>query len=212
MSQLRLYNSRWGTRYLHVLSFSSPVTGAIASAQTRTLLHHYPVKALQPELEIETVFRSEAAYEDFQVWVRNVQIDAQSNLYSPGVTLWWPQRSIYNWTGLIKGFRAGGSRGNYTPRAKFTVDLVDSMVSARTTLSSMGSEIEEIWGKNTPGGVLDGSDLSDVILAPPTPVDTTPPSDVPPASPDVIVGPVIPPPTDGGGGGMGGGGGGGGSF
>ncbi len=208
MSQLRLYSTRWGTRYLNVTSFSSPITGMIDSAQTRTLVHHFPIKALQPELEVEVVFRNENNYEDFQLWVRNVQIDAQNNAISPILTLWWPQRSIYNWTGIIKAFRAGGVRSNFMPRAKFTIDLVDSMVSSRTNLASLSSNIEEIWGKNTAGGVLDGSGLADVLIQPPTPVDDTP-TETPsfPIQPSPVT-----PPSDGGGGGLGGGGGGGGSW
>lgn len=168
MSKLRLTNSRWGSRDLNVISFSSPVSGMMDSAQTRTLEHHFPIKALQPELELEVAFRSEADWEDFQLWVRNVQIDTQLNAISPGVTVWWPQRSIYNWTGVIKAVRAGGMRFNFSPRAKFIIDLVDSMVSSRTSLSSIGSNIEEIWGVNTPGGVLD----SNALITPPGPVNT----------------------------------------
>lgn len=179
MSQLRLTNTRWGTRNLNVVAFSSPITGMIESAQTRTLEHHFPFKALQPELELEVVFRSEREYEDFQIWVRNVQLDSQTNAISPGVTVWWPQRSIYNWTGLIKAFRAGGERHNYVPRAKFTIDLVDSLVSARTTLPSLGSNFEEIYGINTPGGVLGSPSAWDTLLTAPPPVTPEAPSTEP---------------------------------
>ena len=173
MSQLRLYNTQWGARYLNVVAFSSPITGMIESAQTRSLIHHFPIKALQPELEVEVMFRNENEYESFQLWVRNVQLDSQQNQASPGVTLWWPQRSIYNWTGVIKAFRAGGTRFNFMPRAKFIIDLVDSMVSSKTNLASWASGIPEIWGVNTPGGVMDA------ILQPPAPVNTAPVSEEP---------------------------------
>lgn len=179
MSQLRLTSSQWGARYLNVVAFSSPITGMIASAQTRTLVHHFPIKALQPELELDVVFSNEQEYESFQLWVRNVQIEAQNDAINPGITIWWPQRSIYNWTGVIKAFQAGGRRANFMPRAKFTLDLIDSMVSSRTTLSSLASNIEEIWGVNTPGGVLEGASLADVLINPPAPVDTAPAEEAP---------------------------------
>lgn len=136
-------------------------------AQTRTMMHYFPIKALQPELELEVVFRSEVEYQDFQRYVRNVQVDAQSFDDSPGVTLNWPQRSIYNWTGVIKAFRAGGMRHNYVPRAKFTIDLVDSMLSSRTNISSFASAFEEIFGINTPGGILGSDGLADAFIRPP---------------------------------------------
>ena len=104
--------------------------------------------------------------------MRNVQVDSQSNQNSPGVTINWPQRSIYNWTGLIKNFQGGGKRGNYTPRAKFTIDLVDSLVSTRTSLSSLSTNIEEIFGINTPGSVLGSGtapQTNDTLLTPPAP-------------------------------------------
>lgn len=205
MSQLRLYNTNWGTRYLNVLSFSSPVTGMIDSAQTRTMIHHFPIKALQPELEVEVIFRNEREYEDFQLWVRNVQIDSQINDAAPGVTLWWPQRSIYNWTGVIKAFRAGGTRFNFSPRAKFTFDLIDSMVSSRTTLSSWAAGVESIYGNDT--------NLSDALLTPPSPVDTSPVSETPEPMPTGPIIPSAPSVLDNrGGGGQGGGGGGGGTW
>lgn len=161
MSQLRLSNPNYGVRYLNVLAFSAPMVGQIAAAQTRTMVQHFPIKALQPELELEVVFRNEEAYQDFQRYVRNIQVDAQSHDSSPGVSLYWPQRSIYNWTGVIKTFQAGGRRANYAPRAKFTVDLVDSMMSSKTFIASIASQFEEIWGVSTPGGVL-GSTVSTI--------------------------------------------------
>ncbi len=212
MSQLRISNSRWGTRYLHILEFSSPVTGMMDSAQTRQIIHHFPWKALQPELELVTIFRNEADYEDFQRWVRNVQIDAQTNFLAPGVTIWWPERSIYNWTGLIRAFRAGGARKNYTPRARFTIDLVDSMVSSRTTLASLGTSYEEIYGIHTPGGVLGSGGLSvpEATMEPPAPVTDGSPVPTDSKAPlPILPGPV---PTTPGGGGAGGGGGGGGTW
>lgn len=214
MSQLKISNSRWGDRYLNVLAFSSPVSGMMDSAQTRQIIHHFPWKALQPELELSVIFRGEAEYEDFQRWVRNVQIDSQVNAISPGVTLWWPERSIYNWTGLIKAFQAGGARRNYAPRARFIVDLVDSMVSSRTTLASLGTSYEEIYGINTPGGVLGGggstASVAETTIQPPAPVTDGSPVPTDSKAPlPVFPGPV---PTSPGGGGAGGGGGGGGFW
>ena len=167
MSELILNNPRCGTRRLKVVAFSSPLVGQLYSAQTRTMVQYFPIKALQPELELEVVFRNEPEYEDFQRYVRNIQVDAQSFDASPGVTLYWPQRSIYNWTGVIKAFRAGGQRNNFMPRAKFTIDLVDSMLSSKTTAASWATSFEEIFGINTPGGILGSSGIGDSLLTEP---------------------------------------------
>lgn len=207
MSQLRLTSNQWGTKKLNVLSFSSPITGMISSAQTRTLVHHFPIKALQPELEVEVVFRNEPEYESFQLWVRNVQIEAQNDAISPGITLWWPQRSIYNWTGIIKAFRAGGRRADYMPKAKFTIDLIDSMVSSRTTLSSLASNIQELWTED----VVQGS-MADILINPPAPIDTAPIPETPTVTEPTPIMPSVPWDGGYGGGGQGGGAGGGGSW
>lgn len=197
MSQLRLTSAMHGTKYLNVLSFSSPVTGLLDSAQTRTIIHYFPIKALQPELELEVVFRNEAEYESFQLWVRNTQVEAQTNAISPGVTIWWPQRSIYNWTGIIKAFRAGGRRATFMPKAKFTIELIDSMVSSRTTLSSLAANLEEIW--------KDEQTFSDILINPPMPVVTAPVQETPPAQPEPSpIFPSVPTMQEGGGGGGGG--------
>lgn len=177
MSQLALTNTRYGTRKLNVLSFNSPITGQLGAAQTKTRMQYFPIKALQPELQLDVIFRSEAEYQNFQRYVRDVQVDAQRS-GDPSVKLWWPERSIYNWTGIIKDFRAGGRRANYAPRAQFVIELVDSLVSERTNVSSLASSWQEVFGVNTPGGVLSSvigavGATVEALLQPPAPINDT---------------------------------------
>ena len=85
-----------GTRgyQLAVTSFSSPIFGTMSSAQTREMEVHFPIKAVQPELELEVQFRSEEDYEDFQRFVRGHH---QRALFNPSPTnvVWlnWPESS-----------------------------------------------------------------------------------------------------------------------
>lgn len=147
-----------GTRgyQLAVTSFSSPIFGTMSSAQTREMEVHFPIKAVQPELELEVQFRSEEDYEDFQRFVRGHHQRALFNP-SPSNVVWlnWPERNIDNWTGIIKAFKAGGERRVFAPRASFVVELIDSMVSSRTDIASMATSWRTIFGEGMgPGAVL----------------------------------------------------------
>lgn len=138
MSHLYIKTGAFGTFKMNVLKFSSPMSGAISSMQTKTIVQHFPIKANQPDIEFDVIFRNEKEYERFQKYVRATQ---QNALWAavPEITLWWPERGINNWSGFIKEFRAGGKRRNYAPQAHFTVDLVESLVSQKTLFHSVAS-------------------------------------------------------------------------
>ena len=147
-----------GTRgfKLNVTSFSSPIFGTLFSAQTQRMEMHFPIRAAQPELKLDVVFRSEAEYESFQRFVRGHQ---QRALYNPSsanvVWLNWPERDIDNWTGVIRQFKAGGERRNPAPHASFVIDLIDSMVSSRTDIISLVPTWQTIFGQGMgPDAVL----------------------------------------------------------
>lgn len=154
MSKLTL-TTTGGQWQLNVLTFSSPLYGTVTSAQTKTMAMHFPIKVTQPDVEFSVIFRSEGDYEGFQRFVRNHQQEALAKGAGGLCTLNWPQRNIDNWTGVIKKFKAGGMRSNVAPRASFTVDLVDSMVSTRTDISTIPNLFwETIFGRGMPDGVL----------------------------------------------------------
>lgn len=151
MSQLRVTADNQDEFFMNVLSFSSPIFGDMTSAQTRSQKQYFPIKAYQPEINFDVIFPSEKEYEAFQNYVRVNQVNSQSAQPGHvGVTLNWPQRSIINWTGVITKFKAGGMRRNYTPRASFQVQLVDSLVSNQTQMSSFGAD----WTALFTGGEL----------------------------------------------------------
>ena len=155
MSHLYLSMGTRGWK-LNVTSFSSPIFGSMSSAQTREMEMHFPIKAIQPELKLDVIFSSEEDYENFQRFVRGHH---QRVLFNPNPTnvVWlnWPERGIDSWTGVIKAFKAGGERFVFAPRASFIVDLIDSMVSSRTDISSTGTSWKAIYGEGMgPGAVL----------------------------------------------------------
>ena len=171
MSQL--YLTAAGQQFvLNVLSFSSPIFATMNGAQTKTQYQYFPIKANQPQMEFDVLFASEMDYENFQIFVRNSQVHvltatgpAASNLTLSGsqlVALYWPQRNIENYTGVITAFEAGGKRRNYTPRAKFTVDLADSMVSHVTQIASLGAVFSIVKGI----GSSDVSSADNALSAP----------------------------------------------
>jgi hypothetical protein len=153
MSKLEIRSRGLGSTFeLNVLQFSAPVVASISTLQTRTMVQHYPIKVNQAEVNFLVQFASETEYEEFQMFVRRTQTTALTNGRYPGVTLWWPERDIKNWTGVIKEFRAGGARANYAPRAQFTVSLIDSMVAKETLISSIVSDWRTILQGS--GGLL----------------------------------------------------------
>ena len=150
MSYLTL-SSVGQTWQLNVVSFSSPINGEINTTQVNKMAVHFPIKSIQPQLDLSVQFFSESDYNSFQVFVRNHQ---QQVLAAPSpttmVTLSWPARNIIAWSGVIKEFRAGGQRANFAPRASFTVDTAQDMVSAANwTLGSNAAPFSTIFGAGT---------------------------------------------------------------
>lgn len=169
MSQLRLTSQAAGTFYMNVTAFTSPIYQTIAGVQTKTMQHWFPIKTNQPEIKFTVRFASEGDYEMFQDYVRKSQVSALFDQKQPWVTLWWPERNIDNWTGFIKEFEAGAQRFSPAPEASFTVELVESMVSKKASLWSLGANFWTLIGST---GEIPWVDQ---ILKPPTPpVDTSP--------------------------------------
>lgn len=145
---------------LNVVDFSAPVHSEISSSQVKTMALHFPIRCTQPDMSFSVQFTSEADYENFQRFVRRHQ--QQANLNAKLLTLDWPQRNITNWTGVIRKFKAGGMRFNYAPHCQFVVDLVDSMVSQRIDLASLGNvDWQAIYGLGMTDGVLKTPSLAD---------------------------------------------------
>lgn len=151
MSKLIVRSRGLGSSFeLNCLQFNAPIVATIGSQQTRSMQRHFPVKVNQSQADFLVQFSSEKDFEDFQKFIRRTHREAQTNGKYPGVTLWWPERDIKNWTGIIKSFRAGGMRRNYSPRASFTVDLIDSSVALRSFISSIAAPPREIFGIELP--------------------------------------------------------------
>lgn len=153
MSKLFLANQQANWQ-LNVTAFSSPIFGEISAAQTKTMAHYFPIRCNQPQVQFSVQFTSEVEYENFQRFVRAHQLDAIKTTRL--IWLNWPERNIDNWTGVIRTFRAGGRRYNFAPMASFVVDLVDSMVSHRTSLAAIPATLwQTIYGSGMgPDAVL----------------------------------------------------------
>lgn len=167
MSKLRMMSQGLGTSYdLNVLAFTAPIRANITTVQTRLMTQHFPVKVDQPEVEFDVIFRSEQEFEKFQAFVRAHQLKALTNFTHPGVTLFWPERDIRNWTGLIKQFVAGGARRNYAPHAKINISLIDSFVAKRTDVMSAVSVWQTIVGQGMLDGILSLPTLGNLVRDP----------------------------------------------
>lgn len=139
---------------LNVVGFTSPMYGQINSSQTKGLAVHFPIKYAQPVLQIDVQFSNELEFQAFQAFVRNHQ--QQANYDSTALlTLNWPQRSMYNFTGFIPKCIAGGMRANYAPRARLEINLVNSFMSQRTDFASLAANWRSIYGGfGSSGGIL----------------------------------------------------------
>lgn len=141
-----------GERFaLNVLQFRSTMMAAIDSAQTKTALHHFPVRCDQPDIQFTARFRH---YDDkhlFQAFVRRHQVSGRTAPNAAVVVLRWPERGIVDWTGHITDFAVAERRYEISPAVTFGVSLVDSMMSRKTDLTSVAMEWTSIWGAQ--GGV-----------------------------------------------------------
>lgn len=145
---------------LNVVSFSSPIQAQVTSVQTKMTWEHFPIKVEQPNLQLNVIFKSIEEYLAFQAFVRLHQQDALQN--DNLMVLNWPERNINAWTGVIKKFTGGYERFTYAPTASFSVDLVDSIASARTDLATIVDNNNAYWQSVIGYGSADG------VLAPPT--------------------------------------------
>jgi len=155
MSFLEIRSPALGARFkVNCTAFTTTLYSQMSSVQTKTMLQHFPVKAMQPEVTFDLHFRNERNFEEFQKFVRRHQLAALHSYPKPEVALWWPERDITDWTGLIKDFRAGGQRFNPAPRARLTVDLIDSVYTRRSATSSLAASIWGVAGYGSPSGMM----------------------------------------------------------
>lgn len=146
MSQMRMYCAGAGTIWVKVIGFNSSLEGTIVPSQTKQALHHYPRKAQHQNITFQVVFRDSKELAEFQGFVRRHQKYALASPSNPEVVLWWPQRGIRDWSGIIKKVEAGDKRFNVAPKLSFTVDLVNSLLSQKTWWSSRGEEFSKFFG------------------------------------------------------------------
>lgn len=174
MSQL-IVKGHDGARFkLNVTQFRSPMSAAINSVQTRTMAHHFPIRAGQPDIQFTVQFRSISDHHEFRDFARKHQRNALTDNYRSSATsngqivLSWPERDINNWTGYIVTMPGRDVRFEYAPRMTFGIALVESLMSQRSFNFSLGSSAMSIVGQVISAYQPDGEDVDAMI---PPPVD-----------------------------------------
>lgn len=168
MSRLRLRTKGFQELTLNVVSFMTPIFAATSSSQTQSSEQHHPVRCQQPNIRFDVIFRNEREFEAYQTFIRTIQIKLLRGK-DPNdvavVTLWWPERNINNWQGLIKSADGGGQRYNWTPQTVIEVEIIKGMVAQQASLFSFGTEFDAIFG-----GDRNTLPSADSLLSTPAPV------------------------------------------
>lgn len=131
-----------------VVSFNSTVTSQISSVQTQLLAQHFPHKVSQSTLSLTLQMRNKTEARGFYNLVRNSQLRALQSLTL--VSLFWPQRDIQDWTGVILSVQAGERADVTSPVVSFDLLLVDSLVSRRTWINSSATDFDQIYAGEIP--------------------------------------------------------------
>ena len=142
---MRMYCSGAGTLWVNVINFSTSLDGQIQPSQTKQALHHYPRKATHPAATFQIACPSTADFMTLQAFVRRHHKYALTSPSTPEVMLWWPERGIRDWSGIIKRVEGGDRRFNTVPKVSLTFDLVDSLLSKKTWWSSVAENFDKFF-------------------------------------------------------------------
>lgn len=142
---MRMYCAGAGTLWVNVTSFSTSLDGQVVSSQTKQALHHYPRKSTQPSVTFQIACRGTDEFMALQTFVRRHQKYALTSPRYPEIMLWWPQRGIRDWSGIVKRIEAGDRRFNTVPKVSLSFDLVDSLLSKKTWWSSVAQNFDQFF-------------------------------------------------------------------
>ena len=133
---------------LNVTQFRSPMSSGINTVQTHNMLQHFPIRCGQPDIQFSVIFRGQDEKHEFQNFVREHQVQAltETDTHVRDINLLWPERNILNWTGYISQYKVDERRFLTAQTVTFGVDLVNSLMSSRTTVSSTGSSPFNVAG------------------------------------------------------------------
>ncbi len=150
MSQLRIRTKGFQEIRLNVISFMSPIFASTSSTQTQSSEQHHPIRTQQPTIRFDVVFASQAKFEEWQTFVRSIQLKLLKGKDPSDVavvTLWWPERDIRNWQGIIKETEGGAERFNWAPQNVVEVTLTKGLVAQGSALAwSYASDFDSIFG------------------------------------------------------------------
>lgn len=176
MSKMIMRGHRGAEFKLNVTQFRATMTSQIDTVQTRTMAHHFPIRAGQPDIQFTVQFRSIDDHHAFYNFARDHQRNSQIADHTPNhfdnsgmVNLFWPERGIKNWTGYITSLPVREARFDYAPRLTFGVMLVSSMLSERTYTTSLGNAFDLSVIANQLGPYIQRAE--DMLRPPTTPID-----------------------------------------
>lgn len=149
MSRLKIRTKGFDEITVNAVSFMSPIFASVASSQTQGSEQHHPIRAQQPNIRFDVIWASEKEYEAWQTFVRSIQLKLLKGK-DPNdvavVTLWWPERNIENWQGLIKETDGGGQKFNWAPQGVIEVELTKGLIATSSALWSYGTNFDAIYG------------------------------------------------------------------
>jgi len=166
MSQLHLFDKDSKEFKLNVTQFQSTMSSQINTVQVRKMLHHFPIRCGQPDINFTVHYASLDDKREFEAFVRKHQLSARDDSNAE-VRLWWPERNISNWTGYIVSYRVAERRFQSAPQATFGVSLINSLMSTKTTLATRGIDVAKILGIQI--GPYQGYQNDNTIIIPPSP-------------------------------------------
>lgn len=172
MSQLRIRTKGFSEIKLNVVSFMSPIFASTSSTQTQSSEQHHPIRTQQPNIRFDVQFSSQKKFEEWQTFVRSIQLKLLKGKDPSDVavvTLWWPERDIKNWQGIIKETEGGAERFKWAPFTVIEVELTKGIVAQGSALAwSFASDFDSIFG-----GIQNTIPSADRLIT--TPDAVTPP-------------------------------------
>ncbi|QDF18840.1 hypothetical protein SEA_SCENTAE_121 [Gordonia phage SCentae] len=165
MSRLTIKSSKLGESFtMNVTQFRSPMSAEIQSAQVRRQLHHFPIRAGQPDIQFTVVYASQEEKTAFESFVRRSHLAA---LYydDAHLTLNWPERNINNWTAYFNGYQVNTRRFEVASTTTFGMSIISGLVSSMTAGSTAITPFSSVLGDQI-RSLMNGRGQDD-ILSPP---------------------------------------------
>ena len=82
------------------------MSAGINSVQTHNMLHHFPIRCGQPDIQFSVIFRGQDEKHELELRARHqIQALTETDNHVQDVNLLWPERDILNWTSYISQYK-----------------------------------------------------------------------------------------------------------